>query len=173
MDNLERTARNAARGRRNRAAGQHFEQLIEAACEWYRFKKRAEIEKTPEPFRVERSVGQGKFVGHYEKKAQPDFKGTLAGGRAIAFEAKQTSTGKLEQKVVLEQQAEALDRHMRLGATCFILISFDFRLFYRVPWEVFRNMKEKYGRKYLTPEDIPEYQIRSHDGPLDFLSEGE
>lgn len=173
MDNYEKSYKNAIRGKKNRAAGQHFEDLIEAACNYYRFTKEAEIEKTPEPFHVERSVGQGKFIGHYVKKAQPDFKGTLAGGKAIAFEAKQTSTGKLEQKVVLEQQAEALDRHMRLGATCFILISFDFQRFYRVPWEIFRDMKKYYGRKYLKPEDIPEYEVTRNNGPLDFLKEGD
>ena len=87
------------------------------------------------------------------------------------FEAKITTADRIQQSAVLEQQAEALERHRKLGAECFILVSFDFQKFYRVPWAVWREMKEMYGRKYLKPEDIPEYEVKLCRGMLDFLPE--
>lgn len=162
-------ARNVIQGARNRAAGLHFEQIVEAACQYYRGEGIAEIDKTPEPFAVERHVGGGKFIGHYQKQAQPDFKGTLTGGGSIVFEAKHTEQGKIEQGVVTPEQTRALKRHYKMGADCSVIVSFGFTLFYRVPWTVWLDMKNKYGRKYLTPEDIPEYRITYAGGVLRFL----
>lgn len=162
----------AIRGKQNRAAGQYFEQIIEAACREYRQAGIAEIEKTPEAMKpLGGSNGKGQFLACYTKKAQPDFKGTLNGGGSVVFEAKFTSTGKIQQSVLLQQQADALERHQRLGALCFVLVSFDYQMYYRVPWEVWRDMKDVYGRKYLTPEDMPEYRVRMNRGVLDFLPE--
>ena len=160
----------ALRGRQNRAAGQMFEEMVEAACRSYRQAGIAEIEKTPEAMKpLGQQNGKGQFLACYVKKAQPDFKGTLKGGCSVVFEAKFTSSGKMQQSVVLEQQAEALERHRQLGAVCFILISFDFSSFFAVPWEVWREMKERYGRKYLTPADIPQYRVNLYRGMIDFL----
>lgn len=162
----------ALRGRQNRAAGELFEQMIDAACQYYRQAGIAEIDKTPEAMKpLGHQNGKGQFLACYVKKAQPDFKGTLRGGGSIVFEAKNTSADKMQQSVVLEQQQEALERHRRLGAKCFIIVSFDFRKFFRVPWEVWQDMKAKYGRKYIRPEDIPEYEIKMLRGVLDFLPE--
>ncbi len=149
-----------------------FEQMIEAACREYRQAGIAEIEKTPEAMKpLGHQNGRGQFMACYVKKAQPDFKGTLRGGGSIVFEAKFTSTGKIQQSVLLEQQAEALERHRILGAQCFVLVSFDFQSFFKIPWEVWRDMKEIYGRKYLLPEDIPEYRVKLTRGMIDFLPE--
>lgn len=164
--------RNVAQGARNRAAGRLFEEIIEEACLSYSVYGQAEIEKTPEPMQPTKDLGGGKFIAHYAKKAQPDFKGTLAGGRAVAFEAKHTETGKMQQSVVNEEQTKALNKHMSMGAECFVLVSFDFRLFYKIPWEVWRTMKGRYGRKYITPEDVHPYRIVYKNGLLDFLRGG-
>lgn len=163
--------RNVLQGARNRAAGLHFEAMIEAACEYYRQNDVAEIEKTPEPMQPTKDLGGGKFVAHYAKKAQPDFKGTLAGGRSVAFEAKHTEKDRMLQSVVNEEQEKRLNRHEKMGAVCFVLVSFDFRLFFRVPWKVWRTMKESYGRKYITPEDVMPYRLKYINGVLDFLRE--
>lgn len=167
-------ANNAAiTGARNRAAGQYFEQMIEAACREYRQAGVAEIDKTPEAMKpLGHSNGKGQFLACYTKKAQPDFKGTLKGGGSVVFEAKFTSADRIQQSVVLPQQMEALERHRMLGAECFILVSFDFDSFYKIPWEVWREMKERYGRKYLTPADIPEYRVCQVRGVIDFLPRG-
>ncbi len=162
----------AIRGKRNRELGQLFEQMIDAACRYYRQACIAEIDKSPEPTKqLGHLNSKGQFLACYAKKAQPDFKGTLKGGNSIVFEAKTTSADKIQQSVVLEQQAEALERHRELGAKCYILVSFDFWRFYRIPWEIWRDMKQIYGRKYIKPDDIPEYEVRIYRGILDFLQE--
>lgn len=161
---------NRLRGARNKANGQDFEKIIEQACEYYSDRGVAEIEKTPEPMKVIGSQGGGKFTSVYEKKAQPDFKGTLKGGRSIVLEAKVTTTGKLEQSVVTEEQGKRLDRHERAGAACYVLVSFGFILFYRIPWAVFKRMKELFGRKYIIPSDnLAEYAVKRNQGVLRFL----
>lgn len=163
-------ALNALRGAQNRAAGKYFEEAIDAACRYYRLRGLADIDKTPEPMRPTQSLGKGRYIAFYEKKAQPDFKGTLAGGRSIVFEAKFTATNKMKQEAVLPQQVEALDRHARLGAVCFILVAFGLNDCYRVPWEAWKDMKDRYGRKYVTPDDLQEYKVRRRQGILQFLA---
>ena len=49
------------------------------------------------------------------------------------------------------------------------MVSFGFRHFFKVPWATFRAMKEHYGRKYITPEDVREYEVRYIGGVLHFL----
>lgn len=153
----------------NKANGDYFEQIIEAACEQYAWDGVALIDKTPEPMRPERSLGRGRFVAHFAKKAQPDFKGTLDGGRAIIFDAKHTDTERLEQRAVTGEQTKALDLHAKLGGACFVLVSFGMQRFFMVPWEIFREMKAHYGRKYITPTDVKEYEVPFTGIKLEFL----
>lgn len=156
-------------GRRSRAAGEFWENVIDATCEYYSRIGKAEIEKTPEAMKPLRPIGGGKFVACFTKMAQPDYKGTLAGGKAIVFEAKHTDTDRIMQSVVSSEQEKRLNKHEQLGAECFVLVSFGFKEFFKVPWAVFRSMKEIYGRKYIKPEDLREYQIRYAGGILKFL----
>lgn len=44
-----------------------------------------------------------------------------------------------------------------------------FEQYFKIPWAVFRDMKDHYGRKYITPEDVQEYKIRYVGGVLQFL----
>lgn len=160
----------AIRGRQNKASGALFEQMIEAACWEYRQAGVAEIDKTPEPMKqLGHQNNRGQFIACYAKKAQPDFKGTLKGGTSIVLEAKITSSDKIQQSVILEQQAEALERHRSLGAKCYVIVSFGFQKYFCIPWEIWVKMKEQYGRKYLRPADIPEYEVKMKRGKLDFL----
>ena len=80
MMNEEQHYKAVITGRRSKAAGEFWENMIEAACRHYRLTGKAEITKTPEPMHPIRSLGQGKFIANYVKMAQPDYKGTLAGG---------------------------------------------------------------------------------------------
>ena len=82
--------------RKNRAQGAFFEQMINGACDFYRSRQIADIEKTPEPMRPIKDLGGGKFIAHYTKAAQADFKGFLFGGQTVMFEAKHTDTGRME-----------------------------------------------------------------------------
>ena len=56
--------------------GKRFEARLDASFEYYRLKGFALVEKTPEPMHPTKSLGNGKFVSYYEKKAQPDWSGT-------------------------------------------------------------------------------------------------
>lgn len=157
-------------GRQNKAAGEEWERILEASCQHYRLTGEAEIEKTPEPMKQLGSKNrQGKFTACYTKKAQPDYKGTLKGGRSVVFEAKHTASDRLLQSAVTDDQEKRLNRHMALGAECFVMVSFGFREFFKVPWETFRAMKEHYGRKYITPGDVQEYKVKYIGGVLHFL----
>ena len=99
----------------------------------------------------------GQFRAVYTKKAEPDFKGVMLGGRAVMFEAKSTGTGRLNKDRVLPEQVKKLDSYTALGAHCFIVATFDGLRVYRIPWTVWRSMKQRYGRNYVTEADIKEY----------------
>lgn len=161
-------------GSRSRSTGAAFEKLIEVSCEVYKSRGLAYIEKTPEPMRpVSGADRQGKFTAIYTAAAQPDYKGTLSGGRAVVFEAKHTDSDTMKQERVTPAQAEALRIHYELGALCFVLISIKDRCF-AIPWEVWDNMKQIYGRKYITTSDVKEHEVKiiANKGSvyLEFLS---
>ena len=87
------SAKRQYQGYRNRELGAGLEEYIKAACEVYRLYNLAEVEKTPEPVKVmgpkhQLSNGAFGFEGVFTAQAQPDFKGTLKGGRSVVFEAK-------------------------------------------------------------------------------------
>lgn len=140
--------------------GKRFEARLDASFEYYRMKGFALIEKTPEPMRPTKSLGNGKFVAYYEKKAQPDYKGTIKGGRTVMFEAKYTSADRMEQSRVLSTQRDYMDKHSALGARCFVLAGFDSGEVYCIPWRVWATMKEQFGRKYVTEADLHKYRVQ-------------
>ena len=158
------------RGRLSKDRGQAFEEIIEAGCRYYREKGVADILKSAEPMRpLSKPNSKGQFLACFTKKSGPDYVGVLNGGRFIALEAKHTDGDRLQQSVVSEEQEKQLNRHAALGAECFVLVSFSFQQFFKIPWEVFREMKARYGRKYIKPEDVQEYKVRYTGGALHFL----
>ena len=88
----------------NNAQGQFFERAIKAACALYSERGRADVDKTPEPFRVLEKSRDGIFKGRFTARAQPDFQGTLDGGRSIVFEAKYTTGDRMKQEVLTKPQ---------------------------------------------------------------------
>lgn len=167
----KKKVKNQIKGTVNRQNGQMFEGLIKSACIRYEIDGVAYIEKTPEPMRpITKQAKDGSFKAVFEKKAQPDYKGTLKGGRAVCFEAKHTEADRILQAAVNDEQEKALDKNMGMGATCFVLVSFGFRDFFKVPWGVWKNMKQIFGRKYLKPDDKDMQQFKvDHIGYLKFL----
>lgn len=143
----------------SKAKGKRFEASLDAAFAHYAAIGYAVIEKTPEPMRPTKSLDGGKFIAFFEKKAQPDYKGTIKGGKSAMFEAKFTSADRMEQSCVLREQGETLSRHQKLGAHCFILAGFDSGAVYRIPWSVWDNMKTSFGRKYVTEADLNKYRV--------------
>lgn len=138
--------RRAVQGVMSRLQGNQFEQQILNACDALAQRGEAAIDKTPEPMKpLAPPNDYGQFKACYTKKAEPDFHGTIAGGRAILFEAKSTATGKMEQSRVLKEQGETMDKYTALGAHCFVLATFDGVRAYRVPWEHWKTMRERWG----------------------------
>lgn len=158
------------RGRQSKIAGDHFEGIIAASLEWYRQKGVAEIEKTPEPMKpLGKANSKGQFLACFTKAAQPDFKGTLRGGRSVVFEAKHTDSDRIKYSAVTNEQAQRLENHYKLGAISFVLVSLGLQDFYRVPWAVWRDMKAKYGRIHMKRADLEPYRVQFIAGVLKLL----
>ena len=156
------------RGRKARADGKEFEKRLDGSFAYYKAKGFALVEKTPEPVKVlSRPDKYQRFKACFAGAAQPDYKGTIKGGRTVVFEAKYTGGAeqKLQQDVVKkgkdgnDGQAEYLDRYEALGARCYVLAGFSSGAVYRVPWDVWKNMKALFGRKYVTEADLEKYRV--------------
>lgn len=160
---------NSWRGYKNHANGALFERVVSDTLDIYRKYGIANIHKFSEPLKVIKRMGNGTFLCCFTKRSEPDFIGTLNGGKAIVFEAKHTDSDRIMQDVVKEHQAVALDIHESLGADCYVLVSIQLYNIFFVPWNVWKNMKENYGRKYATAEDLKEYGVVHAGGSIDFL----
>lgn len=144
-----------------RAKGKRFEARLDFTFDAYRRAKSASITKTPEPMRVIQNVGGGKFLCCFEKKAQPDYEGTIKGGRSVMFEAKFTDGDRMEQSRVTDTQRDYMDEKTALGARCYVVAGFGTGNVYRIPWDVWSHMKEHFGRKYITEADaeVQKYKV--------------
>ena len=166
LANIQRSQR----GRQSRIMGDHFENMIAASLRWYEDKGAACIEKTPEPMKPLRAPNrQGQFLACYVKAGQPDFKGTLTGGRSVVFEAKHTDSDRIEYSRLTDEKVEKLNTHHKLGAAAFVLVSFGLQDFYRIPWEVWRDMKAIYGRKHIKQPELEPYRVQYIAGVLKLL----
>lgn len=146
---------------RNKAKGQMFEDRINKSFEYYSDKGFAEVEKTPEPMRVLQNLGGGVFKAVFTKKAQTDYKGTLKGGRTLLYEAKYTNADRMEQSRISEGQSQYMNKHEALGALCYVICGFGSGAVYLIPWNVWQNMKEHFGRKYIKEIDIQKYKLKT------------
>lgn len=147
-------------GRRSNRKGKAFEAVLDKTFAYYSEKGFAKVEKNQEPVRILRSLGNGSFIACFTKKAQADYKGTIKGGRTVIFEAKYTEQDRLLQNAVDENESEYMEIHENLGARCFVICGFASGNVYRIPWGVWRNMKRIYGHKYVTEEEIKQYQVQ-------------
>ena len=174
MNNLTKEEYNKLQGKINKAQGDHFENIVTASCYYYEAHNIAMIEKTPEPFKIigkeTERTGKQIFKGVFKKKGQPDFKGTLNNGQAICFEAKHTDADTIEQNRVTEEQARCLSIHAKLGAIVFIIVSLNMQNFYCVPWRIWQDMKELFGRKYMNKAELAPYKLPFQNGVIKFLA---
>ena len=155
----------------SRASGASFEDIISSVCNTYSTNKIAKIEKQQEPVKMIKPMNRlGQFLACFTQRAGVDYKGTIMGGKSVAFEAKHTDTDRMLKTRLQPWQHEYLEEHKNLGAITFILISFKMQNFYRIPLDVWDNMKEIYGRQYLTEKDIAEYKIKDKGFFVDFLA---
>lgn len=147
------------------AKGQAFEAAIRVGLAVYAEHGIAQIDKTPEPFMVMRKNRDGTFLGRFSgrNRAQPDFTGTLAGGRSIMFEAKSTSGDRLKRDLLTDRQMELLEAHYRMGAVTFVAAELNLQ-HYTVPWQIWRDMKQLFGWKYIREQDLKPYQVPCRHG---------
>ncbi|MSS90444.1 recombinase [Eisenbergiella tayi] len=157
------------KGRQSRIAGEHFESMLQASLDFYRDLNLAYIEKTPEPMKPIRPIGAGRFEACYTKSGQPDFKGTLTGGRSIVFEAKHTDGDRIEASRLTEEQIKALETHYQLGAAAFVVVSIGLQDFYRIPWEVWRDMEKIYGHKHIKQTELEPFRVAYMAGVIKVL----
>ena len=165
----QEAAMRSLRGAQNRKEGEVFEELIEKACSVYKDRHIANIEKTPEPMKILRPMGEGKFLSCFTKSAQPDFKGTLMGGRSICFDAKSTCTGKIPVSALTDEQIDSLTEYTILEALTGVLCCYDFNTFAFIPFDIFMKAKELNGHKHWTAEEAEEYAVYVKNGWLNFL----
>lgn len=155
------------RNKGNNDRGRTFENLIKKGCQAYESEGRAIINKVYEPYRVMRKLHNGEFVGIFTARAEPDFKGVLSGGKAIAFEAKSTKKSRIQRNVLTDEQMKWLQNQQEMGAAVFVCVDISGR-FFMVPWHEWRDMKAIYGKKFLMPGDIEKYEVM-YDGCVRFL----
>jgi len=115
--------------------------------------------------------GNGIFTGRFTAHAQPDFQGTLDGGASIVFEAKYTTTDRLNRNVLTATQMLMLREHAELGAASYVCAGIGTDFFF-VPWVEWHNMKLTFGRLYVTAEDLEAFQVRFNGAVLflDYLN---
>lgn len=164
---------NNYRGLKAKRNGERFEHLLDVACAHYSLKGLAYIQKTPEPMRViapiSRSKGQYKAI--FTKKAQPDYTGTLKDGRSIVFEAKHTDSTNIAFDRVSYAQEKDLAYHDHLGAVALVVISFNLKRFYSVPWKNWKQLKNSSGKKSVNEQDLVDYEVSTKNGLLELLKE--
>lgn len=158
-------------GVRSRATGEIFENWISAACEFYRREGYAVIEKTPEPMKpLGKADRFGRFLACFTKQAQPDFKGALCDGSCIIFDAKHTEKDRIQQNVITETQWETFDRYENMRAKCYVVVSIGLTDFYRIPWNIWKQMKELFGHKYMAAgKELEPYRVPDRNCTILFL----
>lgn len=158
-------------GARSRASGEIFENWISAACEFYQREGYAVIEKTPEPMKpLGKADRFGRFLACFTKQAQPDFKGALCDGSCIIFDAKHTEKDRIQQNVVTETQWETFGKYETMGAKCYVMVSIGLKEFYRIPWGIWKQMKELFGHKYMAAgAELEQYKVPYRNCTILFL----
>ena len=125
--------------------GQVLERNVLQAAVYYEMRGEAVIVKMPTPVNIQKNV-KG-LVSGYLQKSTVDFYGTIQGGQAVYFDAKETGSGRFEMtntKVMEPHQIKHLDLQHNMGALAFILLDFTAeKETYCIPWPVFLEYYEK------------------------------
>ncbi len=158
-------------GKINHGLGESFESQVEDICKIYENKKIAKIEKTPEPMKILKHIEDGRFETVFTKAAQPDFKGTIKGGRTVVFDAKYTESDRITFQALSDYQRETLLQYKEFGAISFVLVGFADGTIYRIDIETWDGMKENMGRKYIKQEELEgmSLKVKNVKGVIDFL----
>ena len=117
--------------------GKQLQDLLDMVCAQYKNKGLARIEPVPVPYKHVRNFRGTFWIGCYSGKSTVDYVGITAGGRAIAFDAKQTSLPTrvdLSESHFPEHQRDFLRWYERAGHMAFLVVEFaQLNEIYRVP----------------------------------------
>ena len=130
---------------------------------------------------------RGKVVScKVDKKAICDYMGMFH-GQPVAIEAKEIKQGNIRFDAVQPHQAKFLTEFEHMGGRSFVLVSFDFKQFFCVPWcyweAWYLKQQGKYkadaaggwsipSKKSVRPEELlPEWEVKAGlYGALDYLA---
>lgn len=171
MKSIMKSKARAEAGRRSKINGKAAEILVEDACAIYEAKQVALIEKNPEPVHILKAIGDqgGLYIARFEKKAKPDFEGVLNTGQSIIFDVKSTEQDRIRASALSKWQSAYLDRYYSMGALSYILVCIQFKDYYMVPWEIWRQMNVLYGHLHMTRADLEPYRVATTGGYIHFL----
>jgi recombination protein U len=158
--------------------GKALEKSILQANAYYEQQLRAIITQMPTPVNITRVVANK--VSGYLSRSTVDFYGSLKGGRAVYFDAKETNEPRFavaNDTKLHPHQIDYLQRQHLLGALCFLVVEFtaEHEVFI-IPWEVVAGyLKDAAagGRKSIpiadcmTRNDI--FKVETNKGFLDYL----
>lgn len=162
--------------------GKPLETLVEMVNRIYRAGHRAVVHKVPTAWQPLRGDETGRVTGaKVEAKAAVDFLGVFR-GRGIAFDAKhvqspqqpqgavhgpasrRASEARIRWDRIEPHQAEFLQAWVEAGGLGFVLVSFDLRRHFMIPWwfwaQGLASRSKTRGTASITAEGIPpEYEI--------------
>lgn len=155
------------RGLKNKASGENCEKRLDAVFSRLAADGVCNIQKTPEPMRVVgRGARSGTFNAVYTQQAQPDYQGTMRGGRSVVLEAKFTSTEKIALSRISDEQAKQLDIHLQLGALCGVICCFSGQFAF-ITWQDWKTIPARCGHRHLTAADAQRMGCLLTGEPLD------
>lgn len=123
--------------------GMSLEKLLNEMHWLYAAAGRAQITKQYVPCVLVRNGAWAKVTG----KSTVDYEGVLAGGKAVAFDAKDCRGTRIELSRLQPHQLEHLGKVHALGGIAFVLVRFEYERCYAIPvsaWyaaETARDMK--------------------------------
>lgn len=147
-------------GLKAKTNGKIFEGILDKYFSYYAAKGYCNIEKTPEPYRFIKPYSSYLFVGCFLKSAQPDYKGTLKGGRSIVLEAKSVSNGRINLSALTENEYKQLKLHKELGACTGVIVydSVESNI-YLLPFIMFEEMENLFKLKHIKLNLLQKFEI--------------
>lgn len=115
--------------------GMELEHELMVMHQLYKRQKLARVDKNPIQTQPVKGGEWAWIIG----KAIVDFSGTLAGGRSVAFDAKDCVERRIELNRLAPHQAEYLGDVYALGGMAFILARFERKYCYKIPIDVWTD----------------------------------
>lgn len=158
--------------------GKKLEILIDMTNTLLRNKKVADVRKIPTPIKISKVTGN-RVIGHLDTTKWVDYSGVYR-GKALIFDAKETTTKNFPLSNLKEHQYELLKSWNMCGAYAFLIVAFwhganepeAYVLPFPILAEAWKKMS-KGGRKSIPIKDFQEKCIRVKSGngyPIDYIS---